>query len=120
IFDHNNLVMQSRSVNCHEMVYVLSPGLYTLRLEMNGFITDEVFFMESDRKYHIADRKPDDAENILSPPKQYSSALLGETYGSSHEYYTYPVIEWSTKDTNVTNFGVSDEPLSSLFVFLRF
>ena len=121
VFDSNNRIIESQSSNKYEVSFTLPHGLYTLRIEMNGDIKDEVILLNKEKEYQVGDQNSFSYENIkiISPPKQFSSALLGETYGSSHEYYTYPAIDWSKRETfqfNQDNINLN----SSLFIFLRF
>jgi hypothetical protein len=122
VFDSNNRIVENLSSDRYEILFALTQGLYTLRIEMNGEIIDEVFLLDKDKEYQIADKQPASTNDIkvISPPKQYSSALLGETYGSSHEYYTYPAIICSKKDTFYESSLDSINSNSSLFIFLRF
>ncbi|MBK7389238.1 MAG: hypothetical protein IPI23_09285 [Bacteroidetes bacterium] len=121
VFDSNSRIIESQSSNRYEVSFTLPLGLYTIRIAMNGDIKDEVILLDKEKEYKIGDKNSYTTGNvkIIAPPKQFSSALLGETYGSSHEYYTYPAIDWSKKET----FQFSQESNgsnSSLFIFLRF
>lgn len=119
VFDSNSRIIESKFSNKYEVSFILPQGLYTLRIEMNGNIKDEVILLDKARAYQIGDKNSYTIGNIkiISPPRQFSSALLGENYGSSHEYYTYPAIDWSKKETFQFNQGNNN---SSLFIFLRF
>ncbi len=121
VFDSNSRIIESQSSNRYEVSFTLPMGLYTIRIEMNGDIKDEVILLDKEKEYLIGDKKSYTTGNIkiISPPKQFSSALLGETYGSSHEYYTYPAIDWSKKETFQFSQD-SNGSNSSLFIFLRF
>lgn len=122
IFDSNSRIIESQSSNRYEVSFSLPHGLYTLRIEMNGDIKDEVIFLDEEKEYQIADKTDVLSGNIkiISPPKQFSSALLGKTYGSSHEYYTYPAIDLSKKETFQYSHPDNVSSNSSLFIFLRF
>ena len=122
VFDSNNRIVESHFLNRYEISFSLPQGLYTLRVEMNGEITDEVILLNKDKEYEIADEKYNSVGNrkIITPPKQFSSVLLGEAYSSSHEYYTHPATEWSKKDTNQLTAYKDLDCNSSLFIFLRF
>ncbi|MCW3126743.1 MAG: hypothetical protein JWO03_2401 [Bacteroidetes bacterium] len=102
----------------------LDQGLYTVRVHLNGAAVDKVIVMDKDQTCLIADEKASIPAGIihLVSPKQYSSALLSDCYGSSHEYYTAPAVEWSQKNTAHGNntVGIGTSTGSSLFVFLRF
>ena len=121
VFDSNSRIIESQTSNRYEVSFTLPQGLYTIRIEMNGDIKDEVILLDKDKEYQISDKYSYTTGNvkIISPPKQFSSALLGETYGSSHEYYTNPAIDWSKKETFQFNQDSSSSN-SSLFIFLRF
>lgn len=121
VFDSDSRIIESQSSKRYEVSYTLPIGLYTLRIEMNGDIKDEVILLDKEKEYQIGDKNPNitGSIKIISPPKQFSSALLGETYGSSHEYYTYPAIDWSKKETFRFQQD-SNNSNSSLFIFLRF
>ncbi|KIA98513.1 hypothetical protein OA88_20485 [Flavobacterium sp. JRM] len=121
LFDSNSRIIESQSSNRYEVLYALLQGLYTIRVEMNGNIKDEVILLDKEKEFEIGNKNSYTSGDIkiISPPKQFSSALLGENYGSSHEYYTYPAIDWSQKET--FEFNPDNNALnSSLFIFLRF
>ena len=122
VFDSFNRIVEHTSSSPYDIHYSLAQGLYTLRVEVNGEIKDEVILLDKNIDYLIAeDQYPAlPVKNFISLPKQYSSALLGEgrTYGSSHEYYTYPAIEFSKTDTFQLASPATND--SSLFIFLRF
>jgi len=109
----------------YQYSYQLKKGLYTVRIEMNAEISDKVITLNSDKEYLVSsDLSQASRTNIIQPPQQFSSALLSgdnvKTYGSSHEYYTYPAIDFSKKDTfSFTGYNPNDSD-SSLFVFMRF
>jgi len=120
VFDSNNRIIESEISSRLAIVFRLPLGLYTIRIEMNGEIKDDVILLDKEKKYKIGNNKSyDDNIKIISPPQQFSSALLDGTYGSSHEYYTYPAVEWSKTDTYKLE-EYNKEGNSSLFVFLRF
>lgn len=120
VFNSNNKIIESQTSNQHETSFSLPQGLYNLRIEMNGGIKDEVILLDNDKEFLVADRSNNNI-GIITPPKQFSSALLGDTYGSSHEYYTYPAIDCSKKDTFYSPHNDNNNlPNSSLFIFLRF
>jgi hypothetical protein len=122
VFDTDNRTINYQSSTRYEISFSLIQGLYTLRIEMNGEVLDEVVLIDKDKIFQIASNQSVSTRDIkvITPPKQYSSALLGETYGSSHEYYTYPAINCSKKDTYYLNTSNNIDSNSSLFIFLRF
>jgi hypothetical protein len=121
VYNSSNRIIEGLASNSNEIIFSIPKGIYTLRIEMNGDIKDEIVLLDKEKVYQIGDKNTFTGSNtkIISPPKQFSSALLGETYGSSHEYYTNPAIEWSKKETFQFNQD-SSETESSLFIFLRF
>lgn len=120
IFDSSLRKMDSENSDGEVELYLLSQGIYTVRLEMNGEIKDTMTFIDADKEFHVSDRDYDGFNTkYISPPSQFSSASLGETYNSSHEYYTNPSIDLSRKETLNMQRG-SNVSNSSLFIFLRF
>lgn len=125
LFDSANRIVQPLEKSRYQYDFRLKKGLYTVRVEMNAEISDKVIAVNSDKEYLVtSDYSKITSSNIIEPPQQFSSALLSgynnKTYGSSHEYYTYPAIDLSRSDTFVYNrleLGQSD---SSLFIFMRF
>lgn len=122
VFDYRNRIIDPiKSSYDENSTYDLYPGLYTLRISLNGDITDEVFFLEENKSFVIGDPHDYVSHNeiLLTPPTQYSSALLGSKYGSSHEYYTGPSYHYSTMDTAMEK---SPDLIfnNSLFIFLRY
>lgn len=104
--------------NSHHLFYELSFGLYTIRITMNGEVKDHVFLLDKNQRFEIASRE---GANVITPPKQFSSVLLGEIYESSHEYYTENAVEWSRKDTFTHSSNSKHASANStLFIFLRF
>jgi hypothetical protein len=125
VFSSDNRIISTVKKSRSVYQYQLKKGLYTVRVEMNAEINDKVITVDSDKEYLVtSDYSQKSQSNIIEPPKQYSSALLEgqtvKTYGSSHEYYTYPAIEQSKRDTFFYNSGELIQPNSSLFVFMRF
>lgn len=121
VFDSANRIVSPSQGSIYEYLYSLPKGLYTVRVEMNAEVNDKVIIVNSDKEYFItSDYSSHSIENMIIPPIQYSSALLGKTYGSSHEYYTYPAIEWSKRDTTSFSFFDPNTSNSSLFIFIRF
>ncbi|WP_340199932.1 helix-turn-helix domain-containing protein [Ascidiimonas sp. W6] len=119
LFDtHNREVIPLEKSNQHHLYFEIPSGLYTLRMVMNGQVKDKVFLLDKDKSFNIANHH---GENVIKPPKQFSSVLVSELYESSHEYYTNPAVEWSQKDTFTHGKSiVHKEANSSLFIFLRF
>jgi hypothetical protein len=108
--------------------YNLPKGLYTIRVELNGKITDEVISLNKDT--HVVVRKPPHSSNdwnkakVIDLPRLYSSAPLQNAnhhhyYASSFEYYTYPAVQHSRQPTCVLT-GLQGEKAGSVFLFLRF
>jgi hypothetical protein len=106
----------------------IQPGIYTIRLELNGIIKDHIIRVHQDQR--IAFRIAPDGEEWkdaikLDLPMIYSSIPFDDedykTYESSHEYYSFSCIEWSQKSTFKK---LKDEPVrqssSSIFIFFRF
>lgn len=118
VFDVNNKIIKSTESNSSVMFYSLEKGLYTLRIELNGGIKDEILLLDRNLIYQISDMASDSFSKTISPPTQFSSALLGNTYGSTHEYYTNPAIEYS--QTSTFTWKSEENSNSSLFIFLRF
>lgn len=125
VFDSNDRIMPSSETSRYHYMFYLYKGLYTVRVEMNAEINDKVIALNSDKEYLIANPSfNQNQDNIIEPPQQFSSALLSgdniKTYSSSHEYYTYPAIEFSKKDTFFYAANDSNILNSSLFIFMRF
>lgn len=119
VFDSESRSLHPISSTPWEIMFTCKKGLYTLRIEMNGEIKDEIIIVDMNKEYTISYEninKP----GVISPPKQYSSATLGGTYASSREYYTQPSLQFSKTDT--VNYLLFPERIrhSSLFIFLRF
>ena len=125
LFDSGSRIISPIEKSRYEYFYQLRKGLYTIRIEMNAEISDKVIRLNSDIEYFVtSDLSQSSLKNIIEPPQQFSSALLSgenvKTYGSSHEYYTNPAINFSKRDTfflSGYNENISD---SSLFIFMRF
>jgi hypothetical protein len=122
VFNYHNRIVKSEISDMFETRYDLPQGIYTLRVEMNGDIKDEIILLNQTLAYEITDKEQSSYRNAkaLMPPRQFSSALLGDAYGSSHEYYTDPAVHYSLKDTFVTSIKSRKNSNSSLFIFLRF
>ena len=84
----------------------LPKGIYQLQTEFNENLKTE--FIQLDE--HIANK-------FVEVPHTDSS-LLGEQYGSSHEYYTSNVNQYSMQPTMPVNEQIGGE--SSIFLFFRF
>lgn len=125
LFDSDNRIISPIEKSRNSYSFQLNKGLYTLRVEMNAAVNDTIISVKSDQEYLVSTTIANNTNTIsIEPPKQFSSALLhGEhqkTYTSSHEYYTYPAIHFSTKDTfSLDGFNANDFD-SSLFIFMRF
>lgn len=120
IFDSFNRVIEDQSSNVNGASFFIPKGLYTLRIETNGDIKDEVILLDKDMRCEIGAENSylsGDIKNI-SLPRQFSSAPISDAYYSSHEYYTKAAIEWSKKETFKEDFPYSTN--CSLFIFLRF
>lgn len=121
VFNSQNRIIPPLEKSSSKYVYTLTKGLYTIRLVMNGEIKDKIFTLNADKDFIVSSNIYNNQNiNIIEPPRQYSSALLDgnyvKTYDSSHEYYTYPAIDTSQKDT----FVYTDNANSSLFIFMRY
>ncbi len=136
LFDSNNRVIKSEEEKWeeknlveknskHSYNFLIRQGLYTVRAEINAEVSDKIVKINSDMEYLIKNNILNNLDaNIIRPPNQYSSALLtGDnftTYGSTHEYYIEPAIEFSKTDTFQYSFYDKDFSNSSLFIFMRF
>jgi len=133
IIDASDVIIVEKSSHPDYYLYSLKKGLYTLRINMNGGIKDTVLLINKDTNYLIGDIFEDNVKylNVIPPPKQYTSALLGEVsndgsrdkknnYASSLEYYMHAAIEFSKKDTFQDTSYIEGLENSSLFVFMRF
>lgn len=125
LFDSSSRIIPPNVQTKNDYLYQVKRGLYTVRVEMNAEIKDKVVRMNSDIEYFVAsDLLLSNSKNIIEPPRQFSSALLGgqneKTYGSSHEYYTNPAIHFSAKDTFFLSGYDQNISDSSLFIFMRF
>lgn len=125
IFDGNDRVIQDFKADKEDTIDV-EPGIYTIRLELNGILKDHIVRIHKDERFAFR-IPPDEKEwkdaTRLSLPMIYSSIPFNDeiydTYKSSHEYYTFACITWSQKSTEKK---IKNEPLaaSSLFIFFRF
>jgi hypothetical protein len=122
LFDSNNrtIAPESRS-DLVDIYFKQYPGIYKLRVTLNGAVQDEVFFLDSDKNFFVG--SPNEwgvsaSTIVISPPTQFTAATLGEAYGSSHEYYTYPSIDHSQVGTNPVESNSLEN--NSLYIFLRF
>lgn len=125
LFDSDSRIISPTEKSRYEYSYQLKKGLYTVRIEMNAEISDKVIRLNSNKEYLVtSDLSQSPSTNIIEPPQQFSSALLSgenvKTYGSSHEYYTYPAIDFSKRDTFFISGYNPDVSNSSLFIFMRF
>jgi len=125
LFDSGNRIISPVEKSRYEYKYQIKKGLYTVRVEMNAEINDKVVTINSDNNYLVTSNYSHSSKsNIIEPPQQFSSALLSgeniKTYGSSHEYYTYPAIDLSKRDTFTYNEINASATNSSLFIFMRF
>ncbi len=126
VFNSDDVIVEPSISNIDETIFTINKGLYTLRVEINGNIKDEVILINKDEDYEIGgiDNTQYSDSKFISLPQQFSSALLsnseGASYGSSFEYYTDPAVEWSEKETFALNSIDSAKLNSSLFIFLRF
>jgi hypothetical protein len=125
IFDGNDKEIKDFKADKEDTIDV-EPGIYTIRLELNGILKDHIVRIHKDERF--AFRIPPKGEHWkdatrLSLPMIYSSIPFDdenyETYKSSHEYYSFACITWSQKSTERK---IKDEPwvASSLFIFFRF
>lgn len=121
VYDFNSRVVKSQSSSNTEILFSIPRGIYTLRIEMNGVIKDKVTLIDRNKHYLIGDRNSENVENaeLLVAPRQYSSALLGDSYASSREYYTIPSVNASSRET-INLQSENNLSNSSLFIFLRF
>lgn len=105
-----------------DVAFEVPTGLYTLRCGLNADFVDVVLFAEQDLFYFVDNNEAlmRTEEVLIVPPKQFSSALLGFSYGSSHEYYTYPAVDMSQTDTLQHHTAIDASTNSSLFLFMRF
>ena len=85
----------------------LSKGIYTVRVERNGQMTEKVI------------RHTGVSEMEMESPKGFSSALISG-YETSHEYYTGPAETWSKSNTKKEPFGDTVKNAGQLFIFIRF
>lgn len=125
LFDSSNRIVFPVEESLSTYKYYINKGLYTIRIEMNSEVSDKIITVNKDRDYLVASNNfklPH--SNIIEPPQQFSSALLGgdnvNTYGSSYEYYTSPAIEFSRNSTFDYSGGNLITANSSLFIFMRF
>jgi hypothetical protein len=125
LFDSNNRIISPIEKSRYQNYFQLKKGLYTVRIEMNAEIIDKVIALNSNKEYLVSsDLSQSSSTNIIEPPQQFSSALLSgdnsKVYGSSHEYYTYPAIDFSKRDTFFFPGHYQNDSDSSLFIFMRF
>lgn len=125
LFDSANRIISPIEKSRYQYRYQIKKGLYTVRVEMNAEINDKVVTVNTDKNYLVTSNFSNTAQsNIIEPPQQFSSALLSgdnfKTYSSSHEYYTYPAIDVSKRDTFTYNAINASPTNSSLFIFMRF
>ncbi|MBI1185480.1 hypothetical protein GC194_14515 [bacterium] len=125
VFDSGNRIVSPIEKSRYQYQFQLKKGLYTVRVEMNAEINDKVITVDADKEYLVSSEYSSSSQsNIIEPPQQFSSALLSggniKTYGSSHEYYTYPAIDLSKRDTFTYNSNNTSPSNSSLFIFMRF
>lgn len=122
LFGSDNMLISPISNSGHQLNFKLEKGLYTLRVELNGEINDTIISVDMDKKIMVTDHQHENKFNtVVNLPPQFSSALLNsKTYYSSHEYYTNPSIEISTRNTFVISKKSVKQKNSSLFLFLRF
>ncbi|MFH7012371.1 hypothetical protein ACHRV5_10890 [Flavobacterium sp. FlaQc-52] len=111
-----------------EQTILVKPGIYTIRLELNGIIKDHVVRVHKEQRFAFrippVGKQWEDAV-ILSLPMIYSSIPFDDenydTYKSSHEYYSSSCIAWSQKSTSKKMRGEPvKESSSSIFIFFRF
>lgn len=121
LFDSGNRIISPVENSKSQYLYQIDKGLYTVRVEMNAEINDKVITINSDTEYIVGSQGGQSNSNIIYPPKQFSSALLkGQTYGSSHDYYTHNAVEQSKQNTFFFNSIEINQLNSSLFIFMRF
>lgn len=118
--NNGNIAPESRS-DLRDFYFMQYPGIYKLRVTLNGAVTDEIFFLDSDKTFFVGDPNEwgvSESTIIIAPPIQFTAATLGEAYGSSHEYYTYPSIDHSQVGTNPQETRSLEN--NSLYIFLRY
>ncbi len=116
VFRHDNTLVLSGNEFPLEME--LKKGLYTIRIEGNGGLSDKVIALNSHQYFHIGRTITTPNAKLLEPPEIYSSAPLDETvYRSSHNYYIRPAIEFSSFSTWP---GQHSPTEATLFIFMRF
>lgn len=125
VFDSGNRIVSPIEKSRYQYQFQLKKGLYTVRVEINAEINDKVITVNADKEYLVSSEYSSTSQsNVIEPPQQFSSALLSgansKTYGSSHEYYTYPAIDLSKRDTFMYNAINTSHLNSSLFIFMRF
>lgn len=122
LFDANLKLIEPISATSNQVKFKLPKGLYTIRTEMNGEVKDEVLWFDKKTAVHISPNKQSNKSKskIITPPLQFSSALLNNNYSSSPIYHTHLAVQWSEKDTYKTNYKKHQSSSSSLFIFLRF
>ena len=121
LFDYNSKkIIPEKVTTAGRYSYSQYSGLYTLRVSLNGDIKDEIFFLDRNKNFLVSDENDYVSidQTLITPPVQYSSALIGEKYGSSFEYYTEPSKYYSTKDT--TENPSEAYSANSLYIFLRY
>ena len=122
LIDATNRIIDSVHSSSNHFEFEVQTGLYTIRIELNGEIKDQVIVIDGQKKIRVSSEYSEGKDTqIIQPPMQHSSAPLSgvhsQTYHSSHEYYTYPAIHISQNDTFTVKPNDSD---SSLFIFIRF
>ncbi len=102
----------------------LPRGIYTIRVELNGQVSDTAISLTEDT-YIIIRKGPSTKEwskaRIIDMPELYSSAPLQDekfdSYKSSHPYYIEAAEKYSCESTCAP---FKQQEKNSLFVFLRF
>jgi hypothetical protein len=125
IFDGDDREIQDFKAE-KEHTITVEPGIYTIRLELNGILEDHVLRIHQDQR--IAFRIPPKGKEwenaiLLKIPMIYSSIPFDdenfETYKSSHDYYSMACNAWSQKSTGKKS-KKEQQASSSIFVFFRF
>jgi hypothetical protein len=115
IFNSNNYIVFTG--NDFPLVVHLKKGLYTIRVEGNGAISDKVIALNSDQNYFIGRENPGGACRLLQPPKLKSPVPLDEAiYSSTHDYYKSAAINCS----QANKFIGLQKNKQALFIFMRF
>ena len=131
LFDDHNMVIYKptvfrndeflQSAETGRFVFRLFPGIYRLRLIIDGQFADNKIILDKDKTCSVGNIDFfDSVDQELNPPKLYSSVPLNVEipYASSFDYYRDAAITISSSETLSNQLGEGHD--SGLFIFLRY